>query len=303
MITDDILELFKSKFPEIPTDELTLEDVNSSYSLFTDYAENTQKEMEKLIGNQNSIIKTQILALNSLALFCDERKPNTNKVLSKDYQAKDFHLSASLINISNTANAILELCNRGFNTQAEILFRTLSERVLQTIVLFHNNDDFLNWSKAHETDESKQAHYDIFAKKERLHKKHEEIERLLLEKSFDGIALRNYRKTKLNEYSMSVHGAYITVVMGSSTFLGDEGKEEVNSALFGQPCKSSLKIISATAFELWYFIILLRKLLLNVHNWKPDYKNDLIMSFDVYRFASHKLFEQIELGDYELSET
>lgn len=299
MITDDVLDLFKSKYPDSDFENIDLEDVNSGYSIFDEFSENTISLTSESVELELIELKTQILCLNSLAIYCRHFNESERRVVSAEFPANDFHLSAALTNIANTTNSILELCRRGFNTQSGILLRSLSERVMQTIILFNNSSDFSLWFESQESEESKKAFYEVFSKRDRMHKKFEAIESNLLGVDFDFNSLRGMRKSKLEEYSMDVHGSFISVVAGSSSFWGENG-DEVNSAIFGQPCITSKKILGATIFEVWYFLKIFRQLLKVTHKWVPDYSNEFVRGFELYRYYAHNLFEERTLSDLEV---
>ncbi|HAS6248943.1 TPA: hypothetical protein I7203_21725 [Vibrio vulnificus] len=287
MITDELLHKFKERHPDLNREDLDLSSVNSAFELFNENRTKSLSETESHYSAEVTAIKTQILALNSLVTYSLES--DTNRILSKGFSARDIHLAAILTNLSNTAQSIYELCLSGFNVQADVLYRTLIERTMQAIVLLNDSEDMQKWLNADDSALSKSAHYEIFAKRERLHKKYEAIERDLLSVNPNSQELRAFRKQKMDEASLSVHGASNPVTVGSFSYWDED---EVKSAIFGSPCRSSQRLLDNVIFELWFFFVLLTRTLSQKHKWKPDYTNDLVLGFELYRYTAHKQFEQ-----------
>jgi len=293
MITKTILDEFIAKFPECDLSELDVDSANDGYAIFDEAANDTLDETSKLLEKHKNILETQMFSLNSLALYCHNSNCDSNRVLKADFPGNDTNLGCALINIANTANAILKLCLFGFTSQAKTLYRTLLERVMQVIILFHSNDDFLEWRDAVSDLESKDALFQLFSKKERLHKKFEKIEIELFKfesKNVNSSELRQFRKSTIDNFSQSVHGASNSVLIESfSCCINDE--DRYVPAAFGRACLSSQNLLDDTIFQLWYFMSLLRKLMSKVHSWQPDYSDDLVVGFELYRFTAHRLFE------------
>ncbi|MGR5080338.1 DUF5677 domain-containing protein [Photobacterium swingsii] len=290
MITHELFEKFKESHPDLDRPDLELSGVNSGFDLFKENRLNSLTETQEHFKSEVIAIQTQILALNSLVAFVWQLDRETNQVLRQDFPARDLHLASILTNISNTAQSIYELCLIGFNVQADVLYRTLMERTMQAIVLLNNGEDMEKWLEAEDSDLSKVAHYELFAKRERMHKKYEAIERELLSVNPNSQELRAYRKQKMDEASLSVHGASNPVTIGSFSYWKDD---KVQLAIFGSPCQSSNRLLNGVIFELWFFFVLFTRTLSNEHGWKPDYKNDLLLGFEVYRYTAHKQFEQL----------
>ncbi len=287
MITDELLHKFKERYPDLNREDLDLSSVNSAFELFNENRTKSLSETESHYSAEVTVIKTQILALNSLVTYSLES--DTTRILSKGFSARDIHLAAILTNLSNTAQSIYELCLSGFNVQADVLYRTLIERTMQAIVLLNDSGDMQKWLSADDSALSKSAHYEIFAKRERLHKKYEAIERDLLSVNPNSQELRAFRKQKMDEASLSVHGASNPVTIGSFSYWDED---EVQSAIFGSPCRSSQRLLDNVIFELWLFFVLFTRTLSQKHKWKPDYTNDLVLGFELYRYTAHKQFEQ-----------
>lgn len=288
MITEELLHKFKERHPDLDTEALDLSSANSAFELFNENRTISLSETELHYSAEVAAIKTQVLALNSLVTYCLES--DTNRILDEGFSARDIHLAAMLTNVSNTAQSIYELCLNGFNVQADVLYRTLIERTMQAIVLLNDSEDMQKWLNADDSDLSKSAHYEIFAKRERIHKKYEAIERELLSINPNSQELRAFRKQKMDEASLSVHGASNPVTVGSFSYWGED---EVKSAIFGSPCRSSQRLLENVILELWFFFVLLTRTLTQEHKWKPDYTNSLVLGFELYRYTAHKQFERI----------
>lgn len=288
MITEELLEKFRERHPELIKYDFDLEGVNSGYELFDDFRKDTLLVTSNEFKNEITIIKTQILALNTLSAYCLQSETKTNIVLNNEFTANDFHLAAILTNISNTTQSILELCLIGFNTQAHVLYRTLIERTMQAIILLNNNKDIELWLTAQDSNSSKEIHYELFSKRDRMFKQYESIECDLLNFELNNQKLRALHKERLTDASQVVHGASSQILLGSYAFQSDN---DAKPAIFGAPCLSSHKILNDTVFEIWFLLVLLTRTLKNKHKWIPDYSNELVLGFEIYRYTAHKLFE------------
>lgn len=289
MITNKLLKKFKSKHPDINISSANLTGINGAFDLFHDNRKVVRSDTEAYFKNEVVLIQTQILSLGSLISYCQNSMETTNRVLSANFPFKDIHLASILTNISNTAQCIYELCLNGFNVQAEVLYRTLLERTMQGIVLLNNADDMEHWLSAQDASASKKADFELFAKKERLYKKYEAIERELLQVTPNSQELRKHRKGKMDNVSPAVHGASVPVTLGS---FASWNENEVKSALFGSSCRTSASILDGVIFELWFFFVLLTRTLSKVHEWQRDYQEELVVGFELYRYTAHKLFEE-----------
>ncbi|MFS1859708.1 DUF5677 domain-containing protein [Vibrio lentus] len=289
MITNELLKKFRDRHPELDVSKMDLSDINEGYEFFNDNQKAVRLDTEPHFKCEVALIQTQLLSLNSLTAYCLNYEDSTNRVISVEFPFKDVHLASILTNISNTAQCIYELCLNGFTVQADILYRTLLERTMQSIVLLNNGDDMERWFSAQDSDSSKATHYELFAKRERLHKRYEAIERDLLQVNPNSQELRSFRKSKMENASLAVHGSSSSVTLGSFAYWNED---EVKPAMFGSSCKTSLHVLDNVVFELWFFFVLLTRTLSKTHSWERDYEDSRVLNFELYRYIAHKQFEE-----------
>jgi len=198
-----------------------------------------------------------------------------------------------LIDIANTENSIYKLCRLGFDSQARILLRNLDERLMQTVVLFSNGDDFNKWQVARDETESKQAHYEIFSKKGSLLKKHGKIEQDIFDYKSGEMEVRQIRKTESEKLSMHTHGASNSILSSAWRAIPDsENETRYIPNFLGGFSYNSDETVSETFWRVWYFLKTFRLVLFKYHNWKQDVSNENILAFEFYRFISHELMSE-----------
>ena len=200
----------------------------------------------------------------------NEADGRQKRILLLDFPANDVNLGNCLLNIANTAIAINKLCLEGLDTQARALVRTLDERLLQTPVLFASADDYKRWHEAQSPEESKSAHYDVFARKKKLHKRHAELETICFGDASQADVIA-WRQANEDFYSMAIHGACSAVQVGSWAF--DYESETVRPNFFGTPSSASIGTLKHTRFQLFWFVLLFPVVLEKFHNWRPDEKD------------------------------
>jgi hypothetical protein len=220
-------------------------------------------------------IEICVMAINLLALKCMHALAHDNRlrvILSEKFPARDINLSGALLNICHTSIAINKLCLEGLDTQARILVRTLDERLMQIPILFSTEQNYREWHAAQTPEESKSAHYRVFAKKKSLIKKYQEIERELFGNEKDE---ESYKWHLENEsfYSMAVHGASNAVLIGSFSF--DFESEKVFPNILGRASSASVQTLRHCRFQILWFLLMLERLLEKFHEWTPDLSQDL----------------------------
>ncbi len=296
-IYQELLDEFYSKKQYLDLIKSDAHSVSESYS----FVEKTLNQAFNQLDGQFKQIKTGIIAqyisLSFLTMECLD-KDKEESILKEDYPANDFQLGCHLIEISNTVISILQLCSNGFDLQARILLRNLEERLMQIIVLFTHNQDFIDWLAAQEVEESKTVNYNIFAKKGSLIKKYGLIEKEILQ-DFDfkvsrehELNMRKFRKERSENLSMSVHGASTEVYLRSYKLLNHDSEKLIPSFL-GTDNFYSLELINETFESMWYFLKLFRLLLFKYHFWEQDLNKPNIIAFEFYRFINHKIMVDI----------
>lgn len=259
---------------------------NSGLNILNSSVEESRKIQEQELSDELLLVNLACLSIGALAIVSFDSEGG-NKVLSKEFAAKDLFLSTWLTNIANTGRSIVRLCEDGFDTQAKMLVRALHERTRQAVILFYSDEDFEKWHDPDSTDNGRSVHYDLFSKKDRLNKRYHIIERSLANsRSEYDHELVNYRRSSDAFFSESVHGSGASVLLGSFAF--EHNSESVNPATFGRASSASISTLSHTSFDLLYFLLVFDALLKDIHNWVPDKSCSFTLGYEAYR---HTLIE------------
>lgn len=251
---------------------VVLSSVKSFFKTIDSFKQDARNESREHLSDFVNDIKFCIAGLGFLAMYIELGKQErlTNIVLRQDFSAKDTFLYAGLANIVNTSISIVDLSMNGFDSQARMLLRSLDEYALKIPVLFSCADDFNAWHQAQEMDVSKQAHYELFAKKQALFKKYQKLEKeCFSEAHFTEIEDLKYSH---DFYSMFVHGASIASSIGAYAF--DFEKDNVLPNIFGRASIGSISTLQSTLSILLRFSMLIRIVLLRFHNWNPKPTNE-----------------------------
>ena len=284
---EEYLDDYNNKHKGIGYEPLKLDVLNDNHQMFSVSPENALKHSLGVVGELKEIIEAQLLSIGSLALYLTRDFNTNSNVIKSDFPAKDFQLGSSLIDLANTADSAFKLALSGFSTQSRILIRSLIERKMQLIVIYHDPEDFEKWYKATETDESKLAYYLVSSKKGRLLKQYKKIELELLG-MYENKKVDEFRVHDYEYQSMSVHGGSLPVNVGSWAFIG----ESVNPSLFGAPCDSVLNVSRQIASHLSEFSRILEPLLVSVHEWTSGEKHELVNNYMFYRHVSECEFKK-----------
>ncbi|MBV1929542.1 MAG: hypothetical protein KUG81_08540 [Gammaproteobacteria bacterium] len=290
-ICQKLLDEFFLKDTYFHIDKPCVEDIVNGLTSVEGFHSSTEKKSEKELGKHKLGVYSQISSLSFLALSCCD--DDTAPILRSDHPANDIQLMSHLINIANTENAIYKLCRLGFDSQARILLRDLDERLMQVVVLFSNSEDFEKWQIAEGVAESKQAHYEVFSRKNALLKKYGKIEQDILGYGSGELEAREFRKEELEKLSMSVHGASDEIAMSAWRESSESDREDrmVPNLLGGFSLRSCGTVLE-TFFRVWYFLKLFRLVLIKHHNWEQDFSDHNILAFEFYRFVSHKIISE-----------
>ena len=223
-----------------------------------------------------------------LATLCNSDKEN--EILDKSYPAKDMWLGAHLVNIVNTTLSIKDLCLNGFDTQARSLVRALDERIYQALILFSSAKDYELWKL---TEDSKQAHYDLFSKKKSIFKKITQLNNKYLSLSTsDHDYYRSLMKESEKYYSDCLHGASDSVIIGSMAYpFGDLNNGPFISSIFGRASSCSYQTLHHVIGQMSYFSYMLNEILEDLHSIKNVSNNKDI---DTYRYSQSKIMQLSE---------
>lgn len=237
-------------------------------------ARESRKKSKSYIQEIIDDIDLSLICLTGIAIPCvlNTSESPSPRILISGFPAKDINLGNCLINIINTAISINKLCQEGLDTQARVLVRTLDERLLQTPILFSNAEDYQKWHEAETDSDSKQVHYELFSKKQKLYKKYAILESICFNTSNDGNEATLWRKENEEYYSMAVHGSSAAVQIGSWAF--DFDSDNVRPNIFDSPSSASVSTLQHIRFELFWFILLFQEILKKFHNWEPNPKNE-----------------------------
>lgn len=182
--------------------------------------------------------------------------------------------------LCNSALAIRKLALAGFEPQARVLARAFIEAIYQTLVIFYDHKSYLCYLKGIDNKTSKEAYYEVFAKKQSLHKKLQKLE--------DSVAQRNpaerdeqysQRVGMLEYYSQATHSSAIHVLT-SSLQPGDESGLDVT--ILGKFSLGTENTLLNCAHEICYFCLLFEHIINNI--WQID---------DLHDDEHYKLFSQL----------
>lgn len=165
----------------------------------------------------------------------------------------NFIFQCLLTNITNFAVSIIRLIESGQDNSARVLLRSLMELCWQTLILFANKDDLLEYIKPTKNDkEETEKWYRLFSGG-RMNNKLKRIEKLLgLPEDVSKLISKN-RKLNRELFSMSVHHSKITNVLGAYSW---DFKEDMGHfGLMNKASNFSTGTINILYDTLWYFII------------------------------------------------
>lgn len=265
--------------PELKGKErINLKTLDSSMRLLKHFPDESEQEISLRYKDETELSKLHILVIVLLSIISRDAE-DENPILNTSFPANGNNLCGFLANISNTAQSALILILKGFDTQARILLRTLDERILQAIVLFNSEQDYETWHAGETESDAKSAHYQLFSKKGRLHRKIKAIEKAMLGSEFDAEQIQRWRQEQSDSFSMAVHGSMAAVMVGSWAFSLDDEEKVVFPNVFGHASSASRRSFSHLLFQLFYFNSLFLGLLRSVHDWVPDESNEMQREF------------------------
>lgn len=273
-----LLKDFNTHFKLKSEDRLNLKGLDEYFKFITRTYRRPGKDIDNHYSEELFLINLYLMCFSSLVLAAKENTPNgaldANVILREDFSGSDIHLCGFLNNICNTANASVNLIKQGYDTQARVLVRTLDERIYQCMTLFASSEDYEKWDDAEDQDEAKSAHYSLFSRKGRILKRVAELEEKYLGIDAHSSILKAWRKERESYYSMAVHGSSAAVIAGSAAFsLEDDTVFMPN--LFGVPSSASGGTLKHIIFQLQSLLLLLPRILEDIHGWKPNIEKEL----------------------------
>ena len=184
--------------------------------------------------------------------------PASNSIASPRNLAVANHLSW----LCNSALSIRKLVLAGFEPQARVLARSFVEAIYQTLVVFYDQNSYLAYQKGRDAKSSKEAYYEVFAKKQSLHKKLQKLE--------DSFALRSsserdeqfkQRVHMLEHYSQATHSSAIHVFTSS---LQPHDEAALEPTILGRFSLNSENTLLNCSHEICYFCILFEHIAKNI---------------------------------------
>lgn len=288
--SSSILRQFNKKHQLSDKNKINLKVFDGFFKLINNSHYSPQKTIEEHYAEQLYLLNLLQTALGSFVLMSLKSTPrgveDKNIILKKGFY--DIHLRSFISDVCNTSSAIITLIKQGYDTQSRILARTLDERIYQCLILFTSIEDYEVWRKAESNEDAKNAHYNLFSKKNRLLKKVRELDRKYLKDDDNDNETQLWRKESGDYYSLAVHGSSASVIVGSFSFSFDGTQARPN--IFGCPSSASKGVLKHVIYQLTHFLALLQRILYDEHKWVPDISNDLdklcMASYEVATKAS-----------------
>jgi len=225
---------------------------------------NAKKKHQTYFSNELTLANLFVLCLStvSLSLHSDEYDEEIfpkDWLSSNPYPNPNFILSNLLLQLTNYTLAIIDLVEKGLDSPAKALARTISELSSQTLILIYFRDDFKEYVKGTDDKLSTEIWYKLFAKN-KIHKKlsiiekETETDKELIEYMY------NFRKEEYEFFSESIHHSYISVNLGSYAWqCGND--ENAQKSLFGGENSSIKRTLSFLNTTLFFFIVNLFKII------------------------------------------
>lgn len=184
--------------------------------------------------------------------------PASHSVASPTNIAVANHLSW----LCNTALAIRKLALTGFEPQARVLARSFIEAIYQTLVIFYDHESYLSYLRGVDSKTSKEAHYEVFAKKQSLHKKLQKLEDSFARQSpSERDEQYTQRVRMLEHYSQATHSSAIHVLTSS---LQPDDEYRLDATILGKFSLSTGNTLLNCSHEICYFCLLFEHIINNI---------------------------------------
>lgn len=219
----------------------------------------------KQCKNGISSMAAAISALYAAWMFFQQRPPSSpasSVVAAPTNLAVANHLSW----LCNSALTIRKLSLTGFEPQAKVLARSLVEAIYQTLVVFHDNESYLAYKQGIDSNSSKEAYYEVFAKKQSLHKNVQKLEDSFTSRSPVERDVQYAQRVKMLEhYSQATHSSAIHVLTSA---LQPNDESGLNATILGKYTLSTQNTLLNCSHEICYFCMLLEHIAQNI--WLID---------------------------------
>lgn len=232
---------------------------------------NAKKKHQEYLTDELTLANLFVLCLSTVSLSLHSNEFH-EEVFPKDWLSSDPNpnpnliLSNLLLQLTNYTLAIIDLIEKGLDSPARALVRTLSELSSQTLILIYFRDDFKEYIKGKDDELSTQIWYKLFAKN-KMHKKLSIIEK---ESEMDNEFIQymyNFRKEEYEFFSESIHHSYVSINLGSYAW-ECENEENSQKCLFGGENSSVRRTLNFLNTTLFFFVVSFFKLIKKPRN--PD---------------------------------
>ncbi len=157
--------------------------------------------------------------------------------------------------LCNSALSIRNLTLAGFEPQAKVLTRSFVEAIYQTLVIFHDHESYLVYKTGVNATAAKDAYYAVFAKKQNLQKKLQQLEDSFVSQSPKTRDEQYSERVKMLEhYSQATHSSAIHVLTSA---LQPNEESRLEPTILGKFSISTENTLLNCSHEICYFCMLL----------------------------------------------
>lgn len=255
-----------------PENKLSIKDVDSMEQFIRWASKEYPKGNKEHLAEPMSLAKMGIYCFGLMAFInskeeASEQLFKTNWIDESGIPDPNFIFESTMIQISNYSFSIFNLIQLGLDNPARSLIRILTELFHQSLVLFSNPQDMLNYTVPDTSKESNEMWFKLFGKG-KLTRKLEKLEDQL---GFDKqliLELRETRKSNFEFYSQAVHNSCLATVVGSQAWSFEEDKSHL--ALFGGVNSAIKTPLDQLNYEIWYFLLMFTTILEKMHGAAPQ---------------------------------
>ncbi len=240
--------------------KLKLSHIDDAYSGLFCSSKECKKDIRKNLLPQLSYSYLCISCLYYLTISIhNDKDDKCTSLFPKNYLSPKSNVDPNIIfnslltNITNFAVSTIRLIELGQVNSARVLLRSLMELCWQTLVLFANKDDLLEYIKpTNNNEEETEKWYRLFGRG-RMNNKLKRIEKLLGFPEDISKLTDEDRKSSRELFSMSVHHSSITSVIGAYSW--DFKDDMSHHAFLGKANHTSKETINSLYYTLWHFIV------------------------------------------------
>lgn len=269
--------------------------LNEVFNLRDLRAKEAESEARANCKNGNASMATAIAALYA-AWNTFHGRPPSEPVSTAAPRLSNLFVANHLSWLCNSALAIRTLALKGLEPQSKVLTRSFVESIYQTLVIFHDHDSYIRYSKGKDAQVSKEVYYEVFSKKQRLQNKlqklEDEFKRLPDAKRSEQ---REQRIHMLEHYSQATHAAANHIL--TSSLQPNQGNH-LEPTILGKFSIATENTLLNCSHEICYFAILFDHIVKNC--WKVQHTEfddhyqtfselaKLTIMFRTHRVKSHE---------------